>query len=84
MVPPGYSGQIYQGAFVFQVNLQNGIVFRGSITHLPNDASTAYTSSDLFITRSLYIGGVLYTISNAMIKMNSLADLSPLGSVNLE
>ncbi len=84
MVPAGYSEKICQGAFVFQVNLQNGIVFRGSITHLPNDASTIYTSSDFFITRSLYIGGVLYTISNAMIKMNSLADLSPLGAVNLE
>jgi inhibitor of cysteine peptidase len=83
LISTGYSGEIFQGAFVFQVTLQKGIVFRGSITHLPNGASASYTSSDFYITRALYIGGVLYTVSNAMIKMNNLADLTQLGSVSL-
>jgi inhibitor of cysteine peptidase len=83
LIPVGYTGQMFQGAFVFQVTLQSGIVFRGSITHLPSGTATSYTGSDFFITRALYIGGVLYTISNAMIKMNSLSDLSDLGYVSL-
>jgi len=34
--------------------------------------------------RSLYIGDILYTISNKMIKMNNLDDISEIKSVNLE
>jgi inhibitor of cysteine peptidase len=80
--PAGYSGY-YQGAFVFQVTVQGGIVFRGSITQFPSGQQYSYVSSALDITRSLYIGNTLYTISNAMIKMNSLSDLSDQGFVSL-
>ncbi len=83
LTPIGYSGATFQGAFVFQVTLQNGIVFRGSITHLPGGISPTYASSAFFVTRALYIGSVLYTVSNVMVKMNSLTDLTELGSVNL-
>lgn len=81
-VPVGYSGY-YQGAFVFQVTVQGGVVFRGSITQIPSGQQYSYVSSALSITRSLYIGNTLYTISNAMIKMNSLSDLSDQGFVSL-
>lgn len=81
-VPSGYSG-VYQGAFVFQVTVQGGIIFRGSITQIPSETQNSYVSSALYITRSLYIGNTLYTISNAMIKMNSLSDLSDQGFVSL-
>ena len=79
----GYSGPIFQGAYVFQVTLQNGIVLRGSITHILNGDLPSYINSAYYVTRSLYIGSVLYTISTAMIKMNSLTDLSELGSISL-
>jgi inhibitor of cysteine peptidase len=79
----GYSGPIFQGAYVFQVTLQNGIVLRGSITHILNGNLSGYVNSAYYVTRSLYIGSVLYTISTAMIKMNSLTDLSELGSISL-
>ncbi len=83
LLAPGYSGPVFQGAYVFQVTLQNGIVLRGSITHILNRELPSYTTSAYYVTRALYIGSVLYTISTAMIRMNSLTDLSELASVSL-
>lgn len=83
---PAYGQPTFQGAFVFQVTVDHGIVLRGTITHFPSSVQPssyyAYNSA-YFVTRSLYIGNVLYTISPAMIKMNSLSDLSEMGSVPL-
>ncbi len=73
---------VWQGAYVFTVS-PSGIVFRGGITHLSSGELPSYSDSDHFVTRSLYIGNVLYTISPAMVKMNSLTDLSDMGSVTL-
>jgi inhibitor of cysteine peptidase len=77
---------IWQGAYVFKVTPDNGIVFRGGITQLTSGQLSqllTWPSYNHFITRTLYIGNVLYTISNAAVQMNSLADLSEIGSVNL-
>jgi inhibitor of cysteine peptidase len=79
----GYSGPVSQAAYVFQVTLQNGLVLMGTITHLPSSSPSGLYSSPYFVTRALYIGNVLYTVSNAMIRMNNLTDLSDLGSVSL-
>src|SRR6266487_2023914 len=81
--PWAYNPLVWQGAYVFDVTAQNGLVFRGGITHLPNGELPSYYNSHLFVTRSLYIGSVLYTVSNGMVKMNSLTDLSEIGSVSL-
>src|SRR3989441_4302791 len=74
---------VSQGAYVFQVSSEHGIVFRGAISHFPSQVPVDRIVTAYYVTRSLYIGNVLYTISAAMVKMNSLTDLSPLGSVNL-
>src|SRR5712692_727412 len=78
-----YNPMVWQGAYVFNVNPETGLVFRGGITHLLNGEMPSWNNTSRFVTRSLYIGNVLYTISPAMVKMNSLTDLSELGSVNL-
>jgi uncharacterized secreted protein with C-terminal beta-propeller domain len=79
-----YSYQpIWQGAYVFNVTPSNGIVFRGGITQFQNGQPLTWQDNNLFITRSLYIGNVLYTISNNSIQMNSLTDLSKIGSIGL-
>jgi uncharacterized secreted protein with C-terminal beta-propeller domain len=79
-----YSYQpIWQGAYVFDVTPSNGIVFRGGITQFQNGQLPTWQDNNLFITRSLYIGNILYTISNNSVQMNNLADLSKLGSVSL-
>ncbi len=81
--PWAYNPPVWQGAYVFNVTAQNGLVFRGGITHLPNGELPSYYNSNLFVKRSLYIGAVLYTVSNSMVKMNSLVDLSEIGSISL-
>ncbi|TMI09434.1 hypothetical protein E6H34_01430 [Candidatus Bathyarchaeota archaeon] len=73
----------WQGAYVFNITPDNGIIFKGGITQLQNGQLPTWQDNNLFITRTLYIGNVLYTISNNMVQMNSLTDLSELGSVSL-
>jgi len=81
--PWAYNPPVWQGAYVFNVTGQNGLVFRGGVTHLPTGELPSYYNTNLFVDRALYIGGVLYTVSNSMVKMNSLADLTEIGSVSL-
>src|SRR5438309_7123638 len=79
-----YSYQpIWQGAYVFNITPDKGFVFKGGITQLQSGQLPTWQDNNLFITRTLYIGNVLYTISNNMVEMNSLTDLSELGSVGL-
>src|SRR5438034_6225860 len=78
-----YNPLVWQGAYVFNITIQDGIVFRGGITHLATGQLPSWNNSGFFVTRALYIGSVLYTISNNMVKVNSLSDLTELNSVNL-
>ncbi len=81
-----YGDYVYQGAYVFQIDTE-GITLRGRITHLEGDEllkSGYWFDSDNSIYRSLYIDENLYTISGAMIKINSLGDLSELKTISLE
>ncbi len=79
-----YSYQpIWQGAYIFNITPDKGLVFRGGITQLQSGQLPTWQDNNLFITKTLYIGNVLYTISNDMVQMNSLTDLSELGSVGL-
>ena len=86
-VPPNRSGSyVWQGAYVFNVTLEQGLAFRGGITHLEDDSylpSRYYSQSHYSIQRSLYIGNVLYTISNRKIKLNLLSDLSLVNEIEL-
>jgi uncharacterized secreted protein with C-terminal beta-propeller domain len=88
-----YTGNIYgeftfQGAYVYRLSSENGFEYKGRITHV-NDEEVSktgrywYYGSSSDITRSLYIGNVLYTISDKMVKMNNLEDLSEINSMAL-
>ena len=68
---------------MFNVTIQDGIVLRGGITHLATGQLPSWNNSSFFVTRALYIGSVLYTISNNTVKMNSLSDLTELNTVSL-
>jgi len=86
-VPPNRSGRyVWQGAYVFNVTLDQGLVFRGGITHLEDDnylLSNYYSRSHYSIQRSFYIENVLYTISDRKIKLNLLSDLSLVNEIEL-
>ena len=78
-----YNPPVWQGAYVFNVSVSNGIVLRGNVTQIPTGQLPTWNNTGFFVTRALYIGSVLYTISNNMVKMNSLSDLTELNSVSL-
>ena len=87
-VPPNRRGDyVWQGAYVFDISLDEGLVLKGGITHLDDDAdlmkSGYYFSSSYSVKRSLYIDNVLYTISDKKIKMNSLETLDEINEVEL-
>jgi len=85
VVEEPYSGYAWDGAYVFHISLEEGLVLRGKVTHVDNDAALkmGYYNYDYSVKRSLYIDNVLYTISDAKIKMNSLVDLSLINEINL-
>ncbi|MEM2105862.1 MAG: beta-propeller domain-containing protein [Candidatus Bathyarchaeia archaeon] len=83
-VPPyAYGEPVWQGAYVFTVSLEleEKIVLRGTITHIENGnvMDAAY-----HVTRALYIGDFLYTISESKVKVNSLLELSEIKELNLK
>jgi len=76
-----YGQAVWQGAYVFNVTLNEGFVFRGGITHIENGISIS--DSNHYVERSLYIENVLYTVSNAKVKLNSLDDLAFLKEIKV-
>jgi uncharacterized secreted protein with C-terminal beta-propeller domain len=82
-----YGEPVWQGAYVFHVSLDAGIRLEGRITHIESSADLEegyyYYYSPFSVERSLYIDDVLYTISQAKIKMNSLENLDYINEVEL-
>jgi len=83
-----------QSAYVFSISVENGISLRDTISHdvdVQNSQGDDEYKTDYYyyydegnsIQRTLYIDNVLYTISNNLVKMNSLDDLSEINSVQL-
>ncbi|MBN1678500.1 MAG: beta-propeller domain-containing protein [Candidatus Thermoplasmatota archaeon] len=66
-------------AYVLEVSLSEGISLKGVIRHEPGYA--AYYSE---MTRSLYIGDYLYTLSCYVLQANLLKDLSFAGKVSID
>jgi len=86
---PDYGEFSFQGAYVYNLNL-DGFDYKGRITHMSEDEKETnenwwyWYESDSYISRSLYIENILYTISNKMVKMNNIDDLSEIKSLELE
>jgi uncharacterized secreted protein with C-terminal beta-propeller domain len=79
VIPIRTSTYYTQDAYVFNITL-NGIVPKGNITH---QESGAYWESGYWINRALYIGNVLYTISERKIEMNDLVTLALLNKIEI-
>ncbi|MFA4814757.1 MAG: beta-propeller domain-containing protein [Candidatus Gracilibacteria bacterium] len=77
-----YGDYVYQGAYVYDVSVENGFELRGSITHYPEDTLEEegydwYGEED--IERIIYIGDYFYTISQTAVVASEM--LSPLNEV---
>jgi len=78
---PSYGEPTFQGAFVFNLTLENGFQERGRITHISEEEELKrgyYFGNDYSVKRALYIGNVLYTLSDNMLKANALDTLAEL------
>ena len=88
-----YGTTVWQGAYVFNLSLSGGFTLKGTVTHIDpsllnsqgylQDPSSYSGTGNNQITRSLFIGNTLYTFSNAMVKLNSLSDMTQIGQINL-
>ena len=84
---PAYGSFSFQGAYIYNIDLKNGLKYKGRISHLdPADYQKAgdyWYDSNNNVNRILYIGNVLYTISPGKIKAQSVRDLKPISSVEM-
>jgi inhibitor of cysteine peptidase len=71
---------VFQGAYVYTLTLEDGFNLRGKVTHY--DTNEAFLKSGEYfyggqsdITRSIYIGNVLYTLSESRLQLNDLTSM---------
>lgn len=82
---PGYGHFTFQGAYIYNLDLANGFVLKGRLTHLTEEdylkAGSYWYDSEKNIERILYINENIYTLSKGMIKANRLENLREAGGV---
>jgi len=80
-----YGQFAYQGAYVYDISLQEGFKLRSRITHLSEEdmAKSGQYGFDYnkAVRRIVYAGNTLYTLSNNMLKANDLGNLAERGSL---
>lgn len=85
---PEYGTFSFQGAYVYNIDLANGFALKGKITHLSAEdylkAGNNWYDSEKDIQRILYINDTLYTLSQGMLKANSLGDLTELNKLEIK
>jgi uncharacterized secreted protein with C-terminal beta-propeller domain len=81
-----YGEYVWQGLYVFTIT-EDSITLRGQVTHVNNPEefmkSGYYYYSEFSVTRSLYIENMLYSISNAKVKISDLTSLEPVNEIKL-
>lgn len=84
-VPPPHGTFAFQGAYVYNIDMDKGFELKGKITHMTQEEylkSGQYGySEENMIKRILYIGENLYTVSNGKIKANRMYDLQEIGEL---
>jgi uncharacterized secreted protein with C-terminal beta-propeller domain len=78
----GDKWNVWNGAYVFSLSLDDGFVLKGKVTHA-NSTSEYYYDYLTEVRRSLYIDDVLYTISSKVVKMNNLDSMEEIGKIDL-
>jgi inhibitor of cysteine peptidase len=79
---------VFQGVFVYSLSPARGFELQGMITHQPEGRIIDLQRSGRYdynrdIGRSLYIGDILYTISNGYLQANELGNLNLKGGIVL-
>ena len=80
--PPYIHGDyVWQGACVFKITLEEGLVLKGRVTHLETGMDPH--ASDYWVKRALYIDNVLYTLSDEKVAMHNLETLNEINQIDL-
>lgn len=84
-----YGNTVFQGAYVYTVDLQNGFTLKGKITHYedPNvfeKLGFYWYGDEDSIKRIIYIGDTLYTISTGQIKATNRDSMQGVGNLDLK
>ncbi|MCJ7762080.1 beta-propeller domain-containing protein, partial [Candidatus Bathyarchaeota archaeon] len=90
-----YGQFAWQGVYVFDVTLTGGFVVRGNVTQMDNaeallanpslaiKSDYSWIDDSQWITRALYIGNTLYTVSNARVQLNSIDNFALIAKIDL-
>ncbi|MBD3328450.1 hypothetical protein GF340_04050 [Candidatus Peregrinibacteria bacterium] len=83
-----YGQKVFEGAYVYDINLEEGFKLRGKIDHLNAEdaldlSETGWTDWNKQIQRLLYMGDNLYSVSRAVVKANDLNTLEELNEIEL-
>ena len=82
-----YGEFTFQGAYVYNLNLIDGFKEVGRVTHMDDEEflkTGFYPYGPASIERSIYIDNYLYTISESMVKINTLDNLNDINTIELE
>ncbi len=69
---------------MFEISPQKGIRLRGKVEHPAGGDTVKGYYEHNSVKRSLYIGDVLYTVSDRVVKLNDLETLRQLKQINLQ
>ncbi|HWR62654.1 MAG TPA: beta-propeller domain-containing protein [Clostridia bacterium] len=82
---PVYGSFSFQGAYVYNVDLEEGFRLRAKITHIGEEeyrkSGENWYDSNKNVERIIYIGDNIYTISKSMIKANDIKDMKEKGTL---
>lgn len=84
---PEYGEFSFQGAYVYNIDLEKGFKLKGRITHISQEeylkSGNEYYDHNKVVERILYINDTLYTLSKGMYKANDLDTLSEKGTLTI-
>ena len=84
---PAYGSFEFQGLYVYNIDLVNGLQLRGRITHLSTPdyqaAGDNWYHARKNIERAVYIDDTLYTLSRDLVQAHDLGSLALQNSLNL-
>jgi len=74
-----YGDYTFQGAYIYNVSVENGFEFLGKITHFTDFAKDYLENWDYtnVIDRILYIGDYFYTVSQSLVRASEMTDGLP-------
>ena len=83
---PKNGDYVYQGAYVYDVSVEDGFELRGTITHYTDEeliemSDNYWWYGDNDIERILYIGEYFYTVSQGMLKASMMDSLEEVNSL---